>query len=537
MFSFFERLLKPTETPERPEPPATLIGFFWHYARQAKGLFAALFVAGFVVALLDTLVPIFIGRVVTLITTDVPQTLFAEHWPLLLTMAVTLLVVRPLALTTQNLLSNQAISANVSNRIRWQNHWHVVRQSWAFFQNDFAGRIANRVMQTGPAIRETVVALITGVWYILVYGTSALILLASADPWLALPVVFWFAGYLALLRILVPRMRDRSKEVSEARSMLTGRIVDSYTNILTVKLFARAREEDAYVRDAIDSHTGKFYRSLRLNTLFSLCLSSLNAMLVTGTGGIAMLLWTQGRVDVGTVAMALPLAWQIVSVAGWVAYQITTIFENIGVVQEGMMTIARPIMLIDQQKAATLEVRRGEIQFEDVRFGYGRQTGVLDGLTLTVRPGEKIGLIGRSGAGKSTLVNLLLRFFDLEVGRIVIDGQDIADVTQESLRRQNLDGHTGHFAAAPIDPRQHRLRPPAGDRRRDCHGGEARPCPRVHSRAGGLEAAARLRRAGGRARSEAVRRAAPARRHCARHSQGCSHPGARRGDLCSRQRG
>ncbi len=436
MFSFFERLLKPTETPERPEPPATLIGFFWHYAQQAKALFAALFVAGFVVALLDTLVPIFIGRVVTLITTGTPQTLFAEHWPLLLTMAVTLLVVRPLALTTQNLLTNQAISANVSNRIRWQNHWHVVRQSWAFFQNDFAGRIANRVMQTGPAIRETVVALITGVWYILVYGTSALILLASADPWLALPVVVWFAGYLVLLRILVPRMRDRSKEVSEARSTLTGRIVDSYTNILTVKLFARAREEDAYVRDAIDSHTGKFYRSLRLNTLFSLCLSSLNAMLVTGTGGIAMLLWTQGQVDVGTVAMALPLAWQIVSVAGWVAYQITTIFENIGVVQEGMMTIARPIMLLDQQEAATLEVTRGEIQFEDVRFGYGRQTGVLDGLTLTVRPGEKIGLIGRSGAGKSTLVNLLLRFFDLEAGRIVIDGQDIAGVTQESLRRQ-----------------------------------------------------------------------------------------------------
>ena len=231
-------------------------------------------------------------------------------------------------------------------------------------------------------------------------------------------------------------MRDRSKEVSEARSTLTGRIVDSYTNILTVKLFARAREEDAYVRDAIDSHTGMFYRSLRLNTLFSLCLSSLNAMLVTGTGGIAMLLWTQGQVDVGTVAMALPLAWQIVSVAGWVAYQITTIFENIGVVQEGMMTIARPIVLSDQQEAATLGVTRGEIRFEDVRFGYGRQTGVLDGLTLTVRPGEKIGLIGRSGAGKSTLVNLLLRFFDLEAGRIVIDGQDIAGVTQESLRRQ-----------------------------------------------------------------------------------------------------
>ena len=436
MFSLFERLLKPTDTPERPEPPAALVAFFWHYARQAKGLFIALFVVGFAVALLDTMIPIFIGRIVTLITTSKPETLFADFWPLLLAMALTLLVLRPLALTTQNLLSNQAISANVSNRIRWQNHWHVVRQSWAFFQNDFAGRIANRVMQTGPAIRETVVALITGVWYILVYGTSALLLLGSADPWLALPVILWFAGYLVLLRVLVPRMRDRSKEVSEARSALTGRIVDSYTNILTVKLFARAREEDAYVRDAVDSHTGMFYRSLRLNTLFSLCLSSLNAMLVTGTAGVAILLWTRGAVDVGTVAMALPLAWQIVSVAGWVAYQITSIFENIGVVQEGMMTIARPIALTDRPDAATLAVTRGEIKFEDVRFGYGRETGVIEDLTLTVRPGEKIGLIGRSGAGKSTLVNLLLRFFDLEGGRILIDGQDIAAVTQESLRAQ-----------------------------------------------------------------------------------------------------
>ncbi len=229
--------------------------------------------------------------------------------------------------------------------------------------------------------------------------------------------------------------------------MLTGRIVDSYANILTVKLFARAREEDAYVRDAIDTHTGFFYRSLRLNTLFSLCLSTLNATMVVATGGLAILLWTQGKVEVGTVAMALPLAWQIVSVSGWVAYQITTIFENIGVVQEGMMTIARPIALTDRRDAPPLAVTRGEIRFEDVCFGYGREAlarddgtprsyAVIDGLTLTVNPGEKIGLIGRSGAGKSTLVNLLLRFFDLEGGRILIDGQDICTVTQESLRAQ-----------------------------------------------------------------------------------------------------
>ena len=436
MFAFFERLLKPTQAPERPEPPASLLGFYWHYARDARRLFLALFAAGFMVALLDTMIPVFIGRVVTLLTANPPDQLFAKFWPLLLLMAFVLLVARPIALVTQALIANQAIAANVSNRIRWQNHWHIVRQSWSFFQNDFAGRIATRVMQTGPAIRESIVALITAVWYILVYGTGALILLARADPWLALPVVLWFAGYSIMLRYFVPRMRDRSKDMTEIRSMLTGRIVDSYTNILTVKLFARARDEDAYVRDAIDSHTRQFYISLRLNTLFGFTLATLNALLVTGTGGLALLLWTRGQVTVGTVAMALPLAWQIVNIAGWVAWQVTDIFENIGVVQEGMLTIARPIALADRADARPLAVTRGEILFDDVRFGYGRETGVIEGLTLKVAPGEKIGLIGRSGAGKSTLVNLLLRFFDLEDGRILIDGQDIAHVTQESLRAQ-----------------------------------------------------------------------------------------------------
>jgi ATP-binding cassette subfamily B multidrug efflux pump len=447
MFALFERWLKPTATPTHPEPPPGLIAFYWHYARQAKGLLAGLFAAGFAVALLDSLIPVFIGRIVTLITASPPESLFATFWPLLLTMAVVLVVLRPAVLTLQNIVANQAIAANVGNLVRWQSHWHVVRQSWSFFQNDFAGRIANRVMQTGPAIRETLVALLTAVWYILVYGTSALLLLASADRWLALPIALWFVGYLVLLRVFVPRMRDRSKEMSEVRSLVTGRIVDSYTNILTVKLFSRPWQEDAYVREAVDEHTGKFHASLRLNTLLGLALSSLNALMVTGTGALALLLWTRGEVSVGTVAMALPLAWQIVNISGWVAWQVTSIFENIGVVQEGMMTIARPITLTDPPQASALVVTRGEIAFEDVRFHYGRTIAareegrpqphaVLEGLSLTVRPGEKIGLIGRSGAGKSTVVNLLLRFFDLEGGRILIDGQDIAAVTQESLRAQ-----------------------------------------------------------------------------------------------------
>ena len=436
MFAFFERRLKPTEPPEHPEPPAGLVAFYWHFARQAKGLFIALFVAGLVVAVLDTTIPIFIGRVVTLVTSQSPQEMFGQSWHLLLGMALVLLIVRPVAMTIQNIINNQAIAANMSNLVRWQSHWHVVRQSWSFFQNDFAGRISNRVMQTGPAIRESLVALITSVWYIIVYGVTALVLLASADHWLALPICLWFVGYIVLLRVFVPRMRDRSKAMSEVRSMVTGRVVDSYTNILTVKLFARAREEDDYVRESIDEHTRMFQASMRLNTLFALFLSLLNAALVTGTGGIALVLWTRGQVEVGTVAMALPLAWQIVSMAGWVAWQVTAIFENIGVVQEGMMTIAQPITLTDKPDAKTLTVPRGEIVFDNVRFGYGRQTGVIEGLSLTVKPGEKIGLIGRSGAGKSTLVNLLLRFFDLESGRILIDGTDIAAVTQESLRAQ-----------------------------------------------------------------------------------------------------
>src|SRR6476619_2285243 len=248
MFSRFERLLKPTDPPEQASPPPGFIAFFWHFARQAKGLFAALFAAGLVVALLDSTIPVFMGRIVTLITASPPDELFAKFWPHLLGMAVVLLIARPLALTAQNLIANQAISANVSNRIRWQSHWYVVRQSWTFFQNDFAGRIANRIMQTGPALRESVVAGTNAVWYIFVYGGSAIFLMSSSDVRLAIPVMLWFLGYAVFLSYFVPRLRDRSREMSEVRSALTGRIVDSYTNILTVKLFARPRDEDEFVR-------------------------------------------------------------------------------------------------------------------------------------------------------------------------------------------------------------------------------------------------------------------------------------------------
>jgi ATP-binding cassette subfamily B multidrug efflux pump len=261
---------------------------------------------------------------------------------------------------------------------------------------------------------------------------------AAADAWLTIPILLWFAGYLALLVYFVPRMRDRSKKSSEARSTLMGRIVDSYTNILTVKLFARARDEDNYVRDAVDRHTGLFLASQRLMTAFGTLLALLNASLIAGAGGLALLLWQRGSVEVGTIAMVLPLTFQLTNMSRQIAVQVADIFENIGVVQEGMMSIAQPLQLIDHTAAKPLVVKEGRIAFENLRFGYGRESGVgvLDGFTLTVRSGERIGLVGRSGAGKSTVVNLLLRFFDLEGGRILIDGQDISRATQESLRSQ-----------------------------------------------------------------------------------------------------
>jgi ATP-binding cassette subfamily B multidrug efflux pump len=435
MFGFFEAIIRPTGVTDVVQPPASLSGFYWHYARQAKGLFAALFAAGLCVALLDAAVPWFIGHLVRAITTVPRERFLAEKGGFLVAMAAVVLLGRPLAFAAQNLISNAGIVVGVTNLVRWQSHRYVVRQSWPFFQNDFAGRIAARVMETGPAVRQSAVAGITAVWGILVYGVSALTLLGTIDVWLMGPIAFWFAAYALMLRLFVPRIRERSKGTSEARSLIVGRIVDSYTNIVTLKLFARLRHEDAYVRDAIDSHSFAFRRQLRMMTLLFITLQILNAVMLVSEAGLAILLWRRGAIDVGVVAMAIPLTWQIASAAGWVAAQVSDIFEHIGTIQEGMMTIARPISLKDSAGAADLEVTAGAIAFERVSFGYGREKGLIQALTLDIAPGEKIGLVGRSGAGKTTLVNLLLRFHDLEGGRILIDGQDIGRVTQESLRR------------------------------------------------------------------------------------------------------
>ena len=536
MLRRFEALLNPTARSPEPPPTEGLWPFYWQFIRQVRPLVVALFGFGGLIAMLDVTIPAFIGRIVGLVSSHTPEALLRETWPQLATMAGVLLLVRPLVFMGHVVLINQVVNPGLSNMVRWQNHWHVVRQSWTFFQNDFAGRIANRVMQTGPSLRESLVMAFDAAWYIVVYGSSALVLLASVDWRLTPPILLWFCGYAGLLSYFVPRLRERSRAVSEMRSNLTGRVVDSYTNILTVKLFSRARDEDAFVREAIDLHTDAFRDQTRMITGYVVMLSLMNATLIVSTATLAIWQWSSGRISVGSVAMALPLSWQITNMAGWVARSVTSIFENIGTVQDGMRSIAVERQMPDPPDARELRVTRGEIRFENLHFDYGRvpypgRGGVLHGIDLRIAPGERVGLVGPSGAGKSTLVNLLLHFYDPERGRILIDGQDIATVTQESLRTQiAMVTQDTSLLHRSISENIRYGRPQATQamiedaaRRAEAHD--------VHRRAGGLARPARLRRACRRARREAVRRAAATCGAGAGDPEGRADPGAGRGDL------
>lgn len=438
MFAFFEQRVRPTVVPKN-SPPPELLAFYWHFVSQTKGLYAALFATGLAVALIDTLIPVFIGRLVEVMEATARVAALRDATSMLFGMALLVLIAKPLAILIDSLVRHNAVVPGVTSMIRWQSHWHVIRQSWSLFQNDFAGRMANRVMHMGDAVRECVVSSIHAIWYIAVYGASSLWLMSAADWRLAIPTVLWFIAYVFFLRYFVPRMRDLARSSSERRSAVMGRVVDSYTNILTVKLFSRASDEDAYVREAIEHHTMAIAAHMRMITKFSTTLSLLNALLLAGTTAIGIMLWSQGKLDANAVAMAVPLAWTIANAAGWVSWELNRAFEHMGVVQEGMQTVAVTNALADKPGAHELNPSevRGEIRFERLTFTFGRSDGrkVLDALNCVIRPGERVGLVGSSGAGKSTLINLLLRFYEMESGNIRINGQDIREVTQESLRR------------------------------------------------------------------------------------------------------
>jgi ATP-binding cassette subfamily B multidrug efflux pump len=434
MFAWFERRIDPFKPAPVAQPPEGLAAFYWHFIRQVWPVFAALLVTGGLVALLEVAMFRYIARIIDLLKDTEPSRFFAEHGWSLLGMAGVVLVLRPALGLVHDMIVRQTVVPSLTSLVRWQGHRYLVRQSLSFFQNDFAGRLATRVLQTGVSLRESVMEVVGSVWFVVVYAVSAIILFAEADPLLAVPLLVWIALYVGTLVVLVPRVRARAKAASETRSALTGRIVDSYTNITTVKLFAHAEREDAYVRRAVERNTDAVRAQVRLVTVMSGIISAMNCALIGSTVGLAVWLWSQGAVTQGAIALTAGLAIRIYNMSGWIMWVVTGIFENVGVVQEGMETLARPHTVVDRPDATTLEVPRGEIVFDHVRFHYGRPSGVIEDLSLTVKAGERLGLVGRSGAGKSTLVNLLLRFHDLEGGAIRIDGQDIARVTQESLR-------------------------------------------------------------------------------------------------------
>jgi ATP-binding cassette subfamily B multidrug efflux pump len=437
MLSWFESRIDPFRPASLEQPPASVLGFFWHFIRQVWGGFAFILLMGFFVGVIEVSLFAFVGELVDLARASAsPSDFFAQHGPTLIWMGVVALLLRPIAIALHIIAINQVINANFMNLIRWQTHRYVLRQSLSFFQDDFAGRIANKVVQTGGALREAMVQATDAVWFVIIYTAGAVFLFMEADSRLIWPLLIWLALYIASMVYYVPKLKHSSAVMSEARSMLTGRIVDSYTNITTVKLFAHTHGEDAYARAAFEDHTRKFHHMLRVSTRFEVLVAALTGFLIVGTSGLALWLWSQNAISLGAVALATGLAIRINNMAGWVMFTMTNIFENIGTVQEGMDAISKPITVTDAAEAKPLVVSRGEVRYEGITFHYGKDGGLIEDLTLTIRPGEKVGLVGRSGAGKSTLVNLLLRFHDLEGGRILIDGQDIALCTQDSLRAQ-----------------------------------------------------------------------------------------------------
>jgi ATP-binding cassette, subfamily B, multidrug efflux pump len=443
IFDWCEKHIDPFRGRGDVQPPAELGAFYWHFVRQTWPGFAALLFMGFIGAVIEASLFAFVGSLVDMMRThETPETFIADHWPVLAMMALIAAVVRPLVSYLHDLIKHQMIGGSFTTLVRWQSHAYVLRQSYSFFSNDFAGRVANKVMQSGQAVRESVVQAIDALWFVTIYWLTALVLFAAADARLIAPLAVWFLGYVAVLRYFIPRIKQRAIITSEARSMLTGRIVDSYTNILTVKLFAHTEREDSYAQDAMRDQLGKLQAQLRLTTLMETSLFAINGVLLVAISALAVWLWSVNAVTLGAIALVIGLTIRIVNMSGWVMWTVAGIFENLGVAYESMETIARPQAVRDAADAAPLAVTHGAIQFDAIRFHYGRARGTAGGdenrliedLTLTIRPGEKVGLVGRSGAGKSTLVNLLLRFYDLEGGRILIDGQDISRVTQDSLR-------------------------------------------------------------------------------------------------------
>lgn len=426
----------PPEVPSKPTP--TVKGFIWHYSKPFVPLLAAGLALSVIIAVLEVRVFAFVGRLVDTLTSADRATFWQTHGTELLIYAGLALLVLPLASALADAIENQGLRGNYAMRVRWLGHRYMLRQSMEFFHNEFAGRVATKVMQAAMGVRDVVMKLTQVIAWVLVFLITAIISFAANDWRLAIPLVVWLVLYGFTMRFFVPRLGKLSEKQADMRSLVTGRIVDTYTNMPTVKLFAHASREDDYAKEGMKWMLESVYASMRVSTMMNLVLNLINGLLLTSTAALATWLWYTNAITVGAIAFSVGLVYRMLGMAHWMLWEIASLFEDFGVVKDGVDVIAREQAVTDKPNAKALKVEKGEIAFENLHFNYGKpvENGheVIAGLSLTIKPGEKVGLVGRSGAGKSTIANLLLRFYDVGSGSIVIDGQNIADVTQESLR-------------------------------------------------------------------------------------------------------
>ncbi len=438
MLNFFERLTQAFPAEEPTQPPKGLYAFCRHYS---KGMVIPLLVMSVLTALLAALeVSLFgyMGQLVDWLVTKNPDTFWQEEQSTLISMGLMLVVVLPVLVFLHSAMIHQTILGNYPMSIRWLAHRYLLKQSFGFYQDEFAGRIATKVMQTALAVRETAVKLLDVMVYVLVYFGSMLYLIAEADWRLVLPMLVWLVLYIALQCYFVPRLKQVSTQQADARSEMTGRIVDSYTNISTIKLFSHTDRESAYARQSMELFLKPVYRQMRLATWLNVWVQSINYLLVFAIATLAIWLWSANAISVGAIAIAVTLSLRLSGMSQWIMWEVSALFENIGTVADGISSLAKPQQIVDKADAPALSVPQGQIEFSGLSFNYGKavneQGPVINQLNLSIKPGEKVGLVGRSGAGKSTLVNLLLRFYDADSGEIRIDGQNIREVQQESLR-------------------------------------------------------------------------------------------------------
>ncbi len=434
MFGWFEQRLNPFPAEEPTLPPKGLVAFCWHYTKAAWPWLLVLGTCSMLIAVGEVILYQFLGNIVDWLSTADRATFLEQEGGRLMWMAALLLIGLPLAGAVHTLTMHQVLAGNFPMIARWQMHRFLLRHSMTFFANEFAGRVSTKVMQTSLAVREAVLKIIDVFVYAVSFFVSMLALVFAVDWRLVIPLLAWLLIYCLILWYFVPKLRKLSSEQADARSMMTGRVVDSYTNIGTVKLFSHAGREENYARRGMDAFLDTVHRQMRQISLLNIVVDINNALALFAISAASIAFWLSGSISVGAIAIAIGLAMRINGMSQWIMWEVSALFESIGTVYDGMAMMTKPHDITDAPAAPALKGVRGAIDYDHVRFNYGKDKGVIDDLTLHIRAGEKVGLVGRSGAGKTTLMNLLLRFYDLEDGRITIDGQDISTVTQDSLR-------------------------------------------------------------------------------------------------------